>query len=172
MKRHSLPKKTAVCKSQQPVAVFNLKYFLLLFIFCIQFAKAGLAQQSVSRAGDGSVDSTAIATGNKSTNVQADSVVSSLATYPGGDKAFTLYLMQNLRMPQNYTVTEKVTIIVTFTIDESGKLKDILATDGPGPLKKEAIRVIKHSGKWIPAYIGAKAIASERQQRISFFVNQ
>jgi hypothetical protein len=172
MERHSSLKKTAVCKSRQFVVIFNLRYFVLLFIFCVEFAMAGLAQQSVSRAGGGDIDTAATGPGTKSKAVQGDSVASSLAIYPGGDKAFARYLQQNISMPQNYTVKENVTITVTFTIEESGKLSNIQASDGPKPLKKEAIRVIKHSGKWIPAYAGAKAISSERQQRISFFVSQ
>ena len=90
------------------------------------------------------------------------------ATFPGGDNAFTFYLIRNLRMPENYTERINVIIRVTFTIDTSGNLKDFVASDGPKDLQKEAIRVIKTSGKWLSAYLDGKPITSQRTQNIRF----
>lgn len=58
-------------------------------------------------------------------------------------------------------------IIVKFTVDEKGKLKNF-EDAGNDPLKKEAIRVVKTSGKWIPAHSNSKPIASESECAITF----
>jgi protein TonB len=53
-----------------------------------------------------------------------------------------------------YTKGVEGVVIVEFSIDTNGIVSDIKAIGGPsyGGLRDEAIRLIKISGKWVPAY--------------------
>lgn len=151
----------------------KFKHLFILMLLYMQLKNSGFAQQNTStevrdklaNVSSSTVKKAAIDTGNFS-------ITDSLATYPGGEKALMHYLLRNVSMPQNYTQKTNACIIVTFIVEESGKLKNLKASDGPKELKKEAIRVVKNSGRWIPAYKDGKPVASERQQKISFIVNQ
>ena len=49
-----------------------------------------------------------------------------------------------------------------------GNITDIQAISGPPLLAEEAIRVIKKSGKWIPAIQNVKQVKSYKKQPIVF----
>ena len=165
-------KKTKKIDRQHYFVWVQIKSLIVIIMLVLQFKNTGFAQQNTSPKVPDKIDSIHSSTDNKTTVAGGDSSVNdSYATYPGGDKAFFRYLIQNLSVPQYYTQKTDVSIIVTFTIDESGKLSNFHASDGPGPLKKEAIRLVKDSGRWIPAYKDGKQTTSERQQKISFKLN-
>jgi len=89
--------------------------------------------------------------------------------YPGGKQAWMMYLMQHLRYPLSAMNNNiQGTVIVKFIIDDKGRLKQLDAISGAMELRQEAIRIIKESGRWIPAKENGKAIKSERQQTITF----
>ena len=147
------------------------RHVIMMIMFLFQFDNNVFAQQK-STGVPGKSDSLPSTAVNNSTKAPGDSLVNySPAMYPGGAKAFTRYLMQNIVMPQYTSQNTKVTISVSFTVEESGKLKNFQASDGPNPLKKEAIRVVKNSGKWIPAYKDGNPIRSEQTQKITFISN-
>ena len=93
------------------------------------------------------------------------------AEYPGGVPAWKQYLNKNLHYPDD-AVKKEISgdVIVQFRIDSSGNTSDFKAISGPkkGGLREEAIRVVKASGKWIPAVQNDKSVASYRKEVISF----
>jgi len=96
------------------------------------------------------------------------------AIYPGGEKAWTTYIMRaSLRVPEDYTDNVKREITVTFTIDETGKVTNVIASPGPRALQKVAIKAIKESDRWTPAKRNGRPVSTERQQQFSFdFTNK
>lgn len=93
------------------------------------------------------------------------------AAFPGGPKEWMYYLNKNFRYPmeaQNEGI--QGTVIVQFIVDKEGNVSDIKALIGPeiGGLKEESIRIIKNSGKWIPAKQNGIAVKSYKKQPITF----
>ncbi len=89
--------------------------------------------------------------------------------YPGGKQAWMRYLIQHIRYPLSAMNNNiQGTVIVKFIIDDKGRLKQLDAISGAMELRQEAIRIIKESGRWIPAKENGKPIKSERQQTITF----
>jgi len=92
------------------------------------------------------------------------------AQFPGGSDAWMRYLIRNLRYPRE-AVNNRIqgTVILNFIIDEKGRIKNINAT-GPtnGGLREEAIRLLRQSGKWIPAKINDEPVPSSKMQPFTF----
>jgi len=89
------------------------------------------------------------------TKVSPGTVIGIPSSYPGGQAAWNKFLISNMRYPDRaYTKGAEGVVIVEFSIDTNGMVSDIKAISGPsyGGLRDEAIRLIKISGKWIPAY--------------------
>ena len=137
-----------------------IKYLLAVIITITASQRPSIAQTIDTNASVTPGKVGLNSTGNN--QFAAGDLLNKRATFPGGDKAFIMYLMKNVRLPENYTEKIDVTISVEFTIEASGKLKDLVASDGPKDLQKEAMRVIKTSGKWQPAYQGDKPVTSQR----------
>jgi hypothetical protein len=57
---------------------------------------------------------------------------------------------------------------VEFVVQVDGILTDIHAISGPKELRKESIRVITESGKWIPAMDHGSKVASYHRQPINY----
>ncbi len=101
------------------------------------------------------------------------------ASFPGGDEGWRQYLMKNLH-PDNIVdlvkfprgkKTLKQTVIVKFIVNRDGTLRDISAEnyDQVDPYcAAEAIRVIKVSPNWIPAYQNYRKVNAYRRQPITF----
>jgi TonB family protein len=118
--------------------------FFVLFLF--QFTSA--AAQSAARAPYQEV-------------VQQQVQVDKQASYPGGLKGLGLFVMHNLKYPakaRQQKIQGKV--LVKFTVGTEGKVSeiDILKSDHP-LLAKEAQRLFKGMGKWMPAYAAEKPVA-------------
>jgi protein TonB len=94
-----------------------------------------------------------------------------LAYFPGGQRAWNKFLLKTLRYP-DAGVNERVQgdITVQFIVEADGQLSEIQAMTGPleGGLRKEAERIIRISGKWIPAMVGGKVVRSYKRQLIRF----
>lgn len=96
------------------------------------------------------------------------------ASYPGGPEAWRKHLEKNMdglvtvrngAPPGNYTP------IIQFMVDTDGKISDIKALTNIGyGTEDEAIRVIKKSGKWIPAVQFGKNVKAYRKQPLTFQV--
>jgi len=94
--------------------------------------------------------------------------------YPGGDEAWNLFLQRTIRYPAQ-AVRDKIQGIVRvqFIVDVDGKVYDIRALSGPedGGLREEAERVIKRSGKWVPALQHGRYVKSYKNQPFVFRLN-
>jgi protein TonB len=93
------------------------------------------------------------------------------ASYPGGPTAWTRFLVKNLSntYPQD-AVDQGIQgpVIILFIVDKEGNVSDIQAVSGPQELRDAAIRVIKKSGKWIPAEQNGRKVKSYKRQPIVF----
>jgi TonB family protein len=93
------------------------------------------------------------------------------SSYPGGEKAWIEYLNKNLKYP-DAAISDEIQgdVIIQFIVDVDGKVSDVKASSGPVELRIESIRVIKNSGKWIPALQDGKYVKSYKRQPIKFRV--
>ncbi|WP_239106989.1 M56 family metallopeptidase [Flavobacterium macrobrachii] len=75
-----------------------------------------------------------------------------IPTFPGGISEFYKFVAKNFKMPKNFNSKEK--LIVSFIVEKDGSLStfDVKKDLGSGT-KKEAVRVLKSSPKWIPAKV-------------------
>ena len=95
------------------------------------------------------------------------------AVFPGGQDAWTQYLMKNLNYPQAAEKKEiQGDVVVEFTVNIDGRLSGVHAISGPDPLRAESVRVIKESGKWTPAMDKGKKVASYKKQPINYRLQQ
>jgi periplasmic protein TonB len=93
------------------------------------------------------------------------------STYPGGWPAWAHFLGRNMRYP-DAAVNENVagTVLVRFIVDKEGNVSDVEAISGPDKdgLREEAIRVIRKSGKWVPAVQNGRNVKSYKRQPVVF----
>jgi len=97
------------------------------------------------------------------------------AAYPGGDKAWIQFLIKNLNsidavkdVPASLK-RFKATVWVQFIVCTDGTVCEIKTmNDVPLSMKAEAERVIKLSGKWLPALQNGKPVKAFRKQPITF----
>jgi protein TonB len=93
------------------------------------------------------------------------------AAYPGGLPAWQKFLSKNLRYPDDAINNEiQGTVIVQFIVDKEGNISSVAAVSGPlkGGLKEEAVRIIKISGKWVPAVQDGHQVKSYKKQPLVF----
>lgn len=94
------------------------------------------------------------------------------AKYPGGMSAWKLFLERNLRgdvASENGAPAGRYTVIVQFVVDVAGNVSDVKAVSNAGyGMEAEAIRVLKRSGKWIPAIQNGREVKAYRKQPITF----
>lgn len=90
-------------------------------------------------------------------------------SYPGGSTAWSKFLFASVKYPQEAIDKEITgTVIVEFIVDKNGDIHDVKASQGPAVLAEEAVRVIKKSGKWVPAEADGKTVTTYKKQPISF----
>jgi protein TonB len=95
--------------------------------------------------------------------------------YPGGPSAWLRYLTKNFRYPDDAISNDiQGIVVVQFIVDKDGNVSDVHAISGPeqGGLRQEAIRVIKQSGKWIPAVQNGRQVKSYKKQPVVFKLEQ
>lgn len=94
------------------------------------------------------------------------------AKFPGGPAAWKTYLERNLRgdvASENGAPSGNYTVVVQFVVDVAGNVSDVKAVSNAGyGMEAEAIRVIKRSGKWIPAIQNGREVKAYRKQPITF----
>jgi len=89
--------------------------------------------------------------------------------YPGGAPAWQRYLHKNFNYPEDAVNNDiQGTVMVRFIVDKEGNVSEVEALSGPNELKDEAVRVIKKSGKWIPAIQNGRQVKSYKSQSILF----
>jgi TonB family protein len=93
--------------------------------------------------------------------------------FPGGESAWQQYMFKNMKIPDEVINNSpnglSGTVIVGFTIEEDGTVKDIYVVKSRlYELDREAIELIKNSGKWIPAVKDGVKVKSYKNQPIVF----
>jgi periplasmic protein TonB len=95
------------------------------------------------------------------------------SSYPGGMSAWTRFLGQNLQYPSEASeIGVQGKVVIMFIVDQEGNTSNVEAIQGPEKLRAEAIRVIKKSGKWIPAIQNGRKVKSYKQQLIIFKLDE
>jgi TonB family protein len=91
------------------------------------------------------------------------------AKYPGGTTGWIQYLQKNLKYPDG-AVSKGIqgNVLVEFIVKADGTLENIHVVSGPEALKDESIRIIRESGKWIPAKDHGKIVKSYKRQPIIY----
>lgn len=93
------------------------------------------------------------------------------AEYPGGVPAWVRYLEKNLRLPETaLSEVGKTRVEVRFIVDKDGNVSDVEAISGPeqNGMREEAVRVIKRSGKWVPALQNGRYVRTVKVQPVIF----
>ncbi|GGA88202.1 energy transducer TonB [Puia dinghuensis] len=90
------------------------------------------------------------------------------SSYKGGMAAWQRFLLKNFRVPQaTEDQSGDVTVVVRFIVDKEGNVSNVEAISGPAELQKEAVRVIRLSGKWEPAIQNGRKVKSYKTQPIT-----
>jgi len=77
--------------------------------------------------------------------------------YPGGVIEFNKFIAKNYKAPEQEGLNGKV--IVTFVIEIDGSISNIVVLKDLGYVTgKDAVDVVKKSGKWIPAQKEGKPV--------------
>jgi protein TonB len=96
------------------------------------------------------------------------------AQFPGGPGAWRKFLERNLNsdVPNEHGAPQaSYKVIISFVVDREGNLSDIVAENDPGyGTKEEAIKVIKRSPKWTPAFQNGRNVKYRQRQAITFTV--
>jgi TonB family protein len=89
--------------------------------------------------------------------------------FPGGIGAWQRFLKENLKYPIT-AIRKRIegTVVVKFVVDPNGCIKNVEAISGPVELRDEAIRVIKISGRWLPANQNGTHVKSYKKQPVVF----
>ena len=97
-----------------------------------------------------------------SANTEIYENVDQVATYPGGEGAWNLYLGNNFKYPTS-AKAEKAegTVVVSFVVETSGKISNMKVVESVHPvLDENTAYMIYKSGAWTPAVIDGKAVRS------------
>jgi periplasmic protein TonB len=90
--------------------------------------------------------------------------------FPGGLKAWSKYLLGNLNYPER-AVSGNIQgqVVVRFIVDKEGYvIEPFISGSVEYSIDAEAIRIIKNSGKWHPAFQNGHNVKSYKQQPINF----
>lgn len=149
------------------VARTNMKKILLPCLLLVSLFTAGLTQAQMP--GDSLY-------ANTRDSIGAYKDVEVYASYPGGEKVWQQFLMKNLDLsviekdvPSSLNI--KKTFMLQFIVCTDGTICNIEAINDDGSLpscRKEAVRIISKSGKWVPAMKNGKPIKSFKIQPITF----
>ena len=88
------------------------------------------------------------------------------SSYPGGIENWRRFLLKNFHPDKAIEEGIGGTVVVKFVVDKEGNVSDVEAISGPEPLRLEAVRVIKKSGKWSPAMQNGRMVKSYKRQPI------
>lgn len=99
-------------------------------------------------------------------------IVEDVPHFPGGNQALQEYLISNTHYPKK-AKEEGIsgTVWVRFTVDESGKVKNVMLDKKLYPLlDKEALRVISSMPDWKPGVQHGKAVPVELTLPVTFIL--
>jgi protein TonB len=96
------------------------------------------------------------------------------AKFPGGPEAWMRYLQRNLNSntpTDNGAPVGNYTVVVSFLVDKEGNISEVKSENDPGyGTADEAVRVIKHGPKWVPAVQNGRNVIYRQRQSITFQV--
>lgn len=92
------------------------------------------------------------------------------AGFPGGPDAWRRYLERYLRYPESAQENGTQGMVkVQFIVDRDGNISNVIALNDPGDgLAAEAVRIISHGPKWIPAMQNNRHVNYRQIQSIYF----
>jgi len=93
------------------------------------------------------------------------------AVFRGGSQDWVKYLDGHLHWPSDYTIvnSDQVTVVVSFTIDEDGKVIDAYISMPFHPsFDKIALNTILHSPAWKPAFQHNRRVRYQARQPVIF----
>jgi N-acetylmuramoyl-L-alanine amidase len=91
------------------------------------------------------------------------------AEFPGGSNAWVQYLIKKSVYPPAAEKSEiQGDVQVEFVVNTNGKVSGVRAISGPEVFRAESVRLIKESGKWIPAMDKGRKVASYKIQPINY----
>jgi len=90
--------------------------------------------------------------------------------YPGGKSGWARYLTRNLKYPDRaINANKEGDVRIAFIVDKEGHvLEPYIAKSVEYSLDEEALKIIRESGKWDPAFQNGKYVKSYKIQPIRF----
>lgn len=100
-------------------------------------------------------------------------VVEEMPTFQGGDESRVKFLADNIKYPQMAKASGiQGTVLVTFVIDETGRVTDVKVLRGiGGGCDEEAIRVVKMMPPWNPGRQDGQAVCVQFNMPIKYTLN-
>jgi len=94
------------------------------------------------------------------------------ASFDGGEKAWVKFIQKNITFPERANKLSKSgTVVVEFIVDAKGNVTNVEVVQSVEySLDEEAIRIIKKSPKWNPAYMDGHNVKAYRKQPLTFQV--
>jgi antitoxin component YwqK of YwqJK toxin-antitoxin module len=93
------------------------------------------------------------------------------AEFPGGTQAWLKYLSKKAYFPSQYKITngDKAVVVVTFAVNEAGKLSDVFVSTPFFPqFDRIAENAVAQSPPWKPAIRHNRKVKSQFRQPVSF----
>jgi protein TonB len=115
--------------------------------------------------------------------VKHDDTVRVGAQFPDGVQGWAKYLQKSLHAEvgadnialRRHQKDSLQTVIVSFLVDTAGNISEV-KVENPTQVHPlvgaEAVRVIQHGPKWLPATINGKKVIYRQKQSIGFMVSQ
>jgi protein TonB len=101
--------------------------------------------------------------------VEAPETPDVAATFPGGNAAYQAFMKQNQRYPRAAQQKELTgTVLVSFTVDEQGRILDPQVASGVDGLNEEALRLVSTMPWWTPARRQGRPVRSSSYLRVRF----
>jgi protein TonB len=93
--------------------------------------------------------------------------------YDGGKAAWKKYLKKNLKKNVGSEAPAgEYTVLVQFIVHEDGTLTDVQANTRHGyGMEEEAVRLVRHTPRWIPARQNKQAVTCYHRQLITFSIH-
>lgn len=89
--------------------------------------------------------------------------------FPGGKNALIEFLQRNLRQPNDFEEGEKLTVIASFVVNESGFITNVKITQkGRSDLDYEVVRVINKMPRWKPGSQNGRSVAVYYKVPVTF----
>ena len=91
------------------------------------------------------------------------------AQFPGGEYAWTNFLNENLKLPEQLTPGEYKTVTASFYVNTDGTVEDIKVLQSAGEkYDEEVLRVLRMMPKWKPKQVGTTVMGVIVTQPITF----